>query len=161
MYWSGGGSSNISDKETEVISGLIRTVGALIIISSSSVSPCCTASKVSSISFSKSSVAMSSIKSANVSISLGNLSTNERPMYSKEYGYFILIAPIFYVTDIPFEFLPFELLNPIYTIILPYLCREIFPEFFLSISGSVREIRLFLCTDLVEGHLIYPIKKQK
>src|SRR5699024_9895041 len=161
MYWSGGGSSNISDKETEVISGLIRTVGALIIISSSSVSPCCTASMVSSTSFAKSSVAMRQMNSENMFISLGNLSTNERPIYSKEYGYSILIAPIFYVTDIPFEFLSLELLSQIYIILLPYLYREIVPEVFPSISGLIREIRLFLCTDPVEGHLIYPIKKQK
>src|SRR5699024_11871549 len=56
----------------------------------------------------------------------------------------------------PFEFLSLELLNQIYTIILPYLRREIVLEVFSSISRSVREIRLFLCTDPVEGHLIYP-----
>src|SRR5699024_2317899 len=101
MYWSGGGVSNISDRETEVISGLIKTVGALKNISYSSCFPAFTSSIICINSSALSSVAISSMKSANVSISFGSFN-NKRPdgLLVKSEGYFIQSSPQFYFSEI-------------------------------------------------------------
>src|SRR5699024_65471 len=74
IYWSGGGSSNISDRETEVISGLIKTVGALKNISYSSCFPSLTSSIICINSSALSSVAISSMKCENNLIFDGSFS---------------------------------------------------------------------------------------